>query len=81
MEKELVSIIVPVYNAERFLEDTIKSVKNQTYSNWELIFVNDCSPDNSVEIINKYLKKDKRIKLFLQEQNGGAALARNRGIK
>ena len=78
--KDLVSIVVPVYKAERFLEDTIKTVKDQTYDNWELLFVNDCTPDNSVEIIKKYQKEDKRIKLFNQEKNGGAALARNRGI-
>lgn len=75
---DLVSIIVPVYNAEKFLRDTIKTVLDQTYENWELILVNDCSTDNSVNIINEY--NDSRIKLFNQEKNGGAALARNRGI-
>jgi len=80
MKKGLVSIIVPVYNAEKFLDDTVKTVQDQTYDNWELIFVNDCSKDKSVEIIKKHMKKDKRIKLFLQEKNSGAALARNRGI-
>ena len=80
MKKDLVSIVVPVYNAARFLEDTIKTVQEQTYNNWELLLVNDCSTDNSVEMINEYIKKDDRIKLFNQEKNGGAALARNRGI-
>lgn len=80
MEKDLVSIIVPVYNSERFLNDTINTVLNQTYQNWELIFVNDCSTDESENIIKKFSKKDKRIKLFSQKKNGGAALARNRGI-
>ena len=81
MKKDLVSIVVPVYNAERFLDDTIKTVQDQTYENWELILVNDCSKDKSVEVIKKQMKKDKRIKLFLQEKNGGAALARNRGVE
>lgn len=76
----LISIIVPVYNAEKFLNDTIKTVQNQTYQNWEMIFVDDCSNDNSRNIIKEAMKKDKRIKLLCQEKNDGAALARNRGI-
>lgn len=79
--QELVSIIVPVYNAEKFLNDTINTVQNQTYSNWELLFIDDKSKDNSVKIIEAAIKKDKRIKLYKQEKNGGAALARNRGIE
>ena len=81
MKNDLVSIIVPVYNAQKFLPYTIETVQNQTYENWELIFVNDCTPDNSVDVITEFASKDNRIKLFEQEQNGGAALARNRGIK
>ena len=79
--KNLISIIVPVYNASRFLDETIESVKNQTIDNYELIFVDDCSTDNSSEIIKQYMKNDKRIKYFKQEKNGGPALARNRGIE
>ena len=75
----LVSIIVPVYNAEKFLSDTINTVLKQTYNNWELILINDCSNDNSKEIYNKY-NKDERIIWCDQEKNGGAALARNKGI-
>ena len=78
--KDLVSIIVPVYNAERFLEETINSVLNQSYNNWELLLINDCSKDDSKKIYDKY-KSDKRIKWFDQEKNGGAALARNKGIE
>ena len=51
MKKVLVSIIIPVYNAESFLEDTIKSIREQTYDNWEAIFVDDCSKDNSINIL------------------------------
>lgn len=78
--KNLISIVVPVYNASRFLDETIKTVLDQTYEDWELVFIDDCSTDNSQEIIKQYMKKDKRIKYFRQEQNGGPALARNKGI-
>lgn len=76
----LVSIIVPVYNAEKFIKDTIKTVIDQTYENWELLLVNDCSTDKSVEIIKDYQQKDKRIKLFSNSKNSGAAISRNIGI-
>lgn len=79
-QKELISIIIPVYNASSFLMDTIKSIKEQTYENWEAIFVDDCSKDNSVEIIKKERKKDNRIKLIQNESNSGAAITRNNGI-
>ncbi len=77
---DLVSIVVPVYNAEKFLADTINSVLEQSYNNFELILVNDCSKDNSKDIYNKF-KNDKRIKWIDQTKNGGAALARNKGIE
>lgn len=80
MKEDLVSIIVPVYNAEQFLKDTIKTVEEQTYTEWELIFVNDCSPDNSVEIIKNEINRNSKIKLIELEQNSGAAIARNTGM-
>lgn len=80
MQKDLVSIIVPVYNSERFLKETIKTVKNQTFKNWELLLVNDCSTDNSKNIINDEIKKDKNIRLIELKENSGAAVARNVGI-
>lgn len=80
MEEDLVSIVVPVYNAEKFLEETIKTVEDQTYSNWELIFVNDCTPDNSVQIIEKKINENNKIRLINLEKNSGAAIARNTGI-
>lgn len=79
MKKGLVSIIVPVYNAERFLEETIKTVQDQTYKNWELLLVNDCSKDNSKKIADKYLSN--KIKWIDMEKNSGAALTRNKGIE
>lgn len=75
----MVSIIVPVYNAGRFIEQTIGSVLGQDYTDWELILVNDCSTDNSAEIISKYAS-DGRVRLVNMEKNGGAAVARNKGI-
>lgn len=81
MNEPLVSIITPVYNAERFLSETIKSVKNQTYENWELLLVDDCSKDNSVSIIKEFQKNDYRIKYIKLEKNSGASVTRNTGIK
>lgn len=79
--EEMVSIIVPVFNGEKFINDTIKTVQEQTYQNWELLLVNDCSTDKSKEIIEKQIKKDDRIKLITLERNSGAAIARNTGIE
>jgi teichuronic acid biosynthesis glycosyltransferase TuaG len=77
----LVSIIVPTYNSSNFIKDAIESVKSQTYINWEMIIVDDCSKDNTVEIIKGEMKKDKRIKLICLEKNSGAAFARNTAIQ
>lgn len=73
------SIIVPVYNVEKYLEDCLDSILNQTMKDFEVIVVNDGSPDNSQEIIDKYAKKDKRIKSF-KKKNGGLSDARNYGV-
>lgn len=80
IKKDLVSIVIPVYNAARFLGDTIQTIQNQTYTNWEAIFVDDCSTDNSVAIIKKHQTKDERIKLYQNKTNSHAALTRNIGI-
>jgi glycosyltransferase involved in cell wall biosynthesis len=77
----LVSIITPSYKSFRFISQTIESVLAQTYQNWEMIIVDDVSPDNSNEIIEEYSKKDSRIKLIKLEQNSGPAVARNRAIE
>ena len=81
MNEPLVSIITPVYNAGRFLSDTIKSVQNQTYKNWEMLLVDDCSKDNSAQIIKEFQKYDDRIKYIKLEKNSGASVSRNTGIK
>jgi teichuronic acid biosynthesis glycosyltransferase TuaG len=80
MIDELISIIVPVYNAQDFIERTIEFVQAQTYENWELILVDDGSTDKSIEIINNKSQIDSRVRLIRQDVNGGAAKARNRGI-
>lgn len=77
---DLVSIITPVYNAEKYIEETLKSVSNQTYSNWEHVLVDDCSSDHSVEIIEELAKTDPRIKLIKLTENSGPAVARNKAI-
>lgn len=78
---ELVSVITPCYNSSRFISQTIESVLDQTYQNWEMIIAYDLSNDNSIEIINKYLKKDARIKLIELGEKSGPAIARNRAIE
>ncbi len=80
MNADMVSIVVPVYNAERFLPETIGLVQKQTYRDWELILVDDCSSDNGAAIVRQYAKDDTRIRLIQQEVNAGAARSRNLGI-
>lgn len=77
---DLISIIIPLYNGERFIEQTIKSVLAQTYENWEVIVVDDLSTDSSIEIIKKYVQKDKRIRFYILSEKGGASIARNKAI-
>lgn len=76
---ELVSIVMPVYNCSDYIKDTINSVIEQTYTNWELIMVDDCSIDNTFDIIESFLSA--KIKYFKLEVNSGAAVARNEAIK
>lgn len=77
--EELVSIIMPNYNGAKYLPETINSVLAQTYTNWELLFVDDCSTDNSLEIIRSY--KDSRIKILQNDKNSGAAVSRNYALR
>lgn len=76
-----ISIIVPVYNVKEYLSECIESVINQTYSNIELLLINDASTDNSIDICKKYAKKYKNIKLIDNKINGGLAHVRNMGLK
>lgn len=77
----LVSIITPVYNAEKFVGSTIESVLAQTYTHWEMILIEDCSRDNSAAIISEYAARDHRLKVIRLRQNGGVVNARNTGIE
>ena len=79
----VVSIVTPVYNVEKFIEETMDSVRAQTFQDWELLLVEDGSKDHTADIISAYLERtqEHRIRLILMEQNGGAARARNRGVK
>lgn len=78
-QNELVSIIMPNYNCAKFIAETIKSVLAQTYQNWEILFVDDCSTDNSVEIAESF--QDPRIRILKNEKNSGAAVARNYALR
>ncbi|WP_433834550.1 glycosyltransferase family 2 protein [Flavobacterium anhuiense] len=78
---ELVSIIVPTYNTEKFIRQTIESVQNQTYTNWEMILADDASTDNTVAIIEEYAQKDSRIKLSKLPKNRGNGFARNTALE
>ncbi|MGB9902665.1 glycosyltransferase family 2 protein [Methanothrix sp.] len=77
----LVSIITPCHNSSEFISQTIDSVLAQTYGNWEMIIVDDCSTDSTVQIVEDYLKKDSRIRLIRLGRNCGPAVARNRAIE
>ena len=77
---ELVSIIMPSYNTAKFISETIESVLAQTYTNWELIIVDDCSTDDTDAVIRPYLADD-RIRYIKNEKNSGAAVSRNRALR
>lgn len=79
MEEKLVSIIMPTYNCAKFIDKTIKSVIAQTYKNWELVIVDDCSKDNTEEVVANF--KDDRIKYHKLKNNSGAAVARTEAMK
>ena len=81
MEKDLVSIITPCYNSEKYISNAIQSVINQKYKKWEMIIVDDFSKDRSIEIIKDFTNQDKRIVLIQLSSNKGAGYCRNRAIK
>lgn len=76
----LVSIIMPSYNTAAYISQSIESVLAQSYMDWELLIVDDCSTDNTDEVVNPFLS-DKRIKYFKNEKNSGAAVSRNRALR
>lgn len=80
MKKDL-TIIIPVYNVEKYLRECLDSAINQTLKNIEIICINDCSPDNSLKILEEYAKKDNRIKIINLKDNVGQGVARNKAIE
>ena len=76
-----ISVIIPVYNAEKYLPLTLKSIINQTYDNLEIIVIDDCSTDKSKEIIKEFAKNDKRIIPYYSEINQGVSKTRNMGLR
>lgn len=80
MKKNLVSIITPMYNSEKFIKETYESIKNQTYSNWEWIVIDDNSIDNSYNLVLEFKKDDSRIKIIKNNKNLMAAKSRNKGL-
>ena len=81
MENIKVSVVIPVYNVEKYLEEAMNSIVNQTLREIEIIAVNDCSTDNSAQLLESFAKKDNRIKIITHEKNKGLSEARNTGIK
>lgn len=74
------SVIMPAYNAEKYIEEAISSVVSQTHENWELLILDDCSTDRTVEIAERFAGLDARIRLLRNPQNMGVAKTRNRGL-
>ena len=79
--KDLVSIIIPVYNSSKFIEETIISVFSQNYKNWEMILVDDCSTDGTSKIIEHSIKNNPKVRFVKLKENSGSALARNTALK
>ena len=69
MKKDKVTVVTPTWNSAKYIRETIKSVQEQTYRNWEMVIVDDCSTDNTVEVIKEIAKADSRIRLIEQKQN------------
>lgn len=81
MKKGLVSIIMPSYNSEKYISESIDSILKQKYTQWELLIIDDCSTDNTRIVVNEYLDKYKNIKYIILEKNSGPSVARNKGIE
>lgn len=80
IQKGLVSIITPTYNCGAFIGETIKSVLSQTYEDWEMIIVDDCSTDDTENIVKEYTEKDDRVRYYKLKKNSGPAVARNEAM-
>ena len=78
---KLISVIMPSYNCGEYVEETIRSVQAQTYQNWEIIFVDDCSSDDTMKRVSSMLAEDDRIRVFQNSENSGAAVSRNKALR
>jgi glycosyltransferase involved in cell wall biosynthesis len=78
--KDLVSIITPTYNSEKYISETIQSIQAQTHTNWELLITDDCSTDQTIKTVKRFQENDSRIRLYKLEKNQGAGIARNNSI-
>ena len=81
MNNDLVSIIMPSYNCGKYVEQTIRSVQAQTYQNWEIIFMDDCSNDDTIRRVSELREKEPRIRFFQNKFNSGAAISRNTALR
>ncbi len=79
--RKLVSVITPTYNCGAFIGKTIESVQAQTYTDWEMVIVDDCSADNTREVVERYVEKDRRIHYHILPENSGAAVARTKAMQ
>ena len=80
IQHPLVSVVMPAYNAEKYIGEAIRSVQSQTYTNWILLVIDDCSTDHTVDVVQAFVNTDDRIRLFRNTRNLGAAKTRNRGL-
>lgn len=80
MKMPVISVVMPMYNSAQYIEQTIRSIQAQTFDDWELLIVDDCSTDGSAEIIENFAATDKRIRLIRLKENVGAAVARNTAL-
>ncbi|TXJ00169.1 MAG: glycosyltransferase family 2 protein [Neisseriales bacterium] len=81
MTAPIISVVMPVYNAEKYITEAVESILNQTYSDFEFIIIDDCSTDSSYQILQKYAEKDKRIRIFRNDTNRKQAYTKNFAIK
>lgn len=77
---DIISIITPAFNSEKYISETIESIQAQTYANWELLITDDCSTDQTIRIVKTFQENDSRIRLYKLEKNQGAGVARNNSI-
>ena len=78
--KDLVSIVMPAYNSEKYISDSINSVIKQTYTDWELIIIDDCSKDNTLSIVKEFQATYNNIRIYRNDENSGVSKTRNKGI-